>query len=155
MEKPADLRGWVRGRVELQPWFSDVVGLAGFFRVFAFLSGQPEPWGMEIETLGGRIKRLREARHLTQPELAKLLNVSPKSVSNWEADRNHPRSRMGALVEIFGPAVTDEAGEAIGDGDQVVAAINASSLTRGRKAKLVGLYYDMLDDQERDEVRGA
>lgn len=99
---------------------------------------------METESLGERIKRLREAQHLTQVELAKLLTVSPKSVSNWESDRNHPRSRMGALQEIFGPALT---GDEEHVADQVVAAIETSALTRGNKAKLTGQYYDMLDEQ--------
>lgn len=34
--------------------------------------------------LGDRIKTLRTARNLSQVELARKLNVSKQSVSNWE-----------------------------------------------------------------------
>jgi transcriptional regulator with XRE-family HTH domain len=37
------------------------------------------------ETRGQRIKRLREAKKLTQPELGKKLGVTKAAVSKWEA----------------------------------------------------------------------
>ncbi|ABZ83296.1 helix-turn-helix domain protein [Heliomicrobium modesticaldum Ice1] len=37
-----------------------------------------------MDSIGNRIKHLRKQRGLTQPQLAKLLNVSPQVISNWE-----------------------------------------------------------------------
>lgn len=39
---------------------------------------------MNIETMGDRIKRLREAQNLTQTELGELCGVSKSAVSQWE-----------------------------------------------------------------------
>ena len=48
--------------------------------------------------LNERIKELREARGITQVELAKALFVSKQSVSNWENDNILPSVDM--LVKI-------------------------------------------------------
>ena len=39
---------------------------------------------------GAMIKRLREARHITQLQLAEKMNVSDKAVSKWETGRGYP-----------------------------------------------------------------
>lgn len=39
-----------------------------------------------METLGSRIRQLREAKHLTQPQLAELVGVTKSAVSQWEND---------------------------------------------------------------------
>ena len=39
---------------------------------------------------GGLIRRLREARHMTQADLAERLHVSDKAVSKWETGRGYP-----------------------------------------------------------------
>ncbi len=49
-------------------------------------------------TLGSRIKELRQAKGLTQSDLAKILNVTNKSISFWETDEKTPR--MGKLEEL-------------------------------------------------------
>ncbi len=49
-------------------------------------------------SLGSNIKRLREANGMTQEELAKVLGVSPASVSYWESDVKVPR--MGAIQKM-------------------------------------------------------
>ena len=46
--------------------------------------------------LGDRIKTLRTARNLSQVELARKLNVSKQSVSNWENNNILP-----SVVRIF------------------------------------------------------
>lgn len=45
---------------------------------------------MDQETIGTTIRALREARHLTQAELAQLLHVSAKTISKWETGRGCP-----------------------------------------------------------------
>lgn len=61
-----------------------------------------------MDTIGKRIKFLREKHHLSQTELAQILNVSNKSVSAWERDDKEPR--MGAIEKMavyFGVRKTD------------------------------------------------
>lgn len=41
-------------------------------------------------SLASRIKESRKAKHYTQKDLAKLLNVKPTTVSGWELGRNDP-----------------------------------------------------------------
>ncbi len=48
--------------------------------------------------LSSRIKHLRTAHSLSQVELAKALNVSKQSVSNWENDNIQPSIEM--LIKI-------------------------------------------------------
>lgn len=44
--------------------------------------------------IGENIKKLREARRLSQTELAKALSVSKQSVSNWENENIIPSVEM-------------------------------------------------------------
>ena len=39
---------------------------------------------MDTYVTGSAIRRLREEKHLTQAELARLLTVSSKAISKWE-----------------------------------------------------------------------
>lgn len=51
---------------------------------------------------GATIKRLREARGLTQPELATLVGVGARTIGNWERDETIPKNRLGRLEEVLG-----------------------------------------------------
>jgi transcriptional regulator with XRE-family HTH domain len=57
-----------------------------------------------MSTMGQRIKTLREAKQLTQDELAKELGVTRASVSLWELDvtKNIKNRTMLALVRLLG-----------------------------------------------------
>lgn len=58
-----------------------------------------------------RIKDLRLSKHLTQKELAQLLNVKPTTVSGWEIGRNEPSiDTLKDLARIFGVSVDYMAG---------------------------------------------
>ena len=53
--------------------------------------------------LGGRIKAWRDARHLSQPELADLVGVSNGAVAQWEAGDSYPRPEIiRELANAFG-----------------------------------------------------
>ena len=53
--------------------------------------------------LGEKIRLLREARGLSQEELAEKLDVSRQTVSNWENDRATPDAvKLGALCKTLG-----------------------------------------------------
>ena len=45
-----------------------------------------------MENLGNVIKELRNAKGLTQPELAKLVGVSNGMISIWENNINEPKA---------------------------------------------------------------
>ena len=49
---------------------------------------------MKKQSLGSRIKDLRESRNMTQAELAKLLFVSDKTVSKWEKGNSDPETEI-------------------------------------------------------------
>lgn len=96
--------------------------------------------------LGRRIRRHREARRLSQQELADALGVSLRSVGNWERGKTHPQSSLGAIEALFG---VDLESPAPAELDPVLAAIDASELSEGNKDILRGTYRNMLRDDER------
>lgn len=51
--------------------------------------------------LGDRIKTLRTARNLSQVELARKLNVSKQSVSNWENNNILPSVDIVKKLALF------------------------------------------------------
>lgn len=63
---------------------------------------------MENRTLGTFIAFLRKEKHLTQKQLAELLNVSDKTVSHWECDETSPDiSLLPLLAETLGVTVDE------------------------------------------------
>jgi transcriptional regulator with XRE-family HTH domain len=60
-----------------------------------------------------RIKDLRLSKHLTQKELAQLLNVKPTTISGWELGRNEPSiETLKDIAHIFNVSVDYMAGDA-------------------------------------------
>jgi len=57
-----------------------------------------------METMGDRIRRLREAKHLTQPALAKLVGVTKSAVCQWElgATANLKLRPLARLLTVLG-----------------------------------------------------
>ncbi len=55
-----------------------------------------------IETIGQRIKRIREAMGLTQKQLAAKLGVSSEHLNRWENDHHTPHKVfIKALDKIY------------------------------------------------------
>ena len=55
------------------------------------------------QTIGQRIKELRESRDMTQAELAELLFASDTPVSKWEKDKSEPEYNiLIKIAELFG-----------------------------------------------------
>ena len=53
-------------------------------------------------SIGETIKKLRTAKKLTQEELASLLGITSKAVSQWECNRTSPDiSQIPALCNFF------------------------------------------------------
>ena len=55
----------------------------------------------DLDTLGGRIGRAREASGLSRGEMAVQLGVTRKTWDNWEADREEPRANRLAMLAGF------------------------------------------------------
>jgi len=68
-------------------------------------AGATVPYASRMdETMGQRIKRLRQARQWTQDELAGLVGVSLQAVSQWELDQTEnvklvPFLRLAKVLE--------------------------------------------------------
>lgn len=59
-------------------------------------------------SIADNIRRLRISKKLEQKELAKMLDVSNKTVSSWECGRTEPKIGMiEKMAEIFGCSKTD------------------------------------------------
>lgn len=55
-----------------------------------------------------RIKELREAKGLTQQNLAEEMNVLQNGVSNWEKEISLPRTReLPRLAKVLGCTITE------------------------------------------------
>ena len=61
-------------------------------------------YSASMQTMGDRIKLLREAKGLTQSELGKLCGVSKSAVSQWEdgSTANIKLSYFMRLIEVLG-----------------------------------------------------
>ena len=58
-----------------------------------------------------RLRGLRHEKQLTQPELAKAVNVTKSTISHWENGDNYPPlSAAIALSELFGVSLDYLAG---------------------------------------------
>ncbi len=54
------------------------------------------------------IKRMREARCLTQAELASKLNVSQSTIATWETQKGEPRTgTLPKIAQILGCTIDE------------------------------------------------
>ena len=54
-----------------------------------------------------KLKELRTEKNLSQKELAELLNVSQRSISNWENGEREPNFEMLVAIAQFFEVTTD------------------------------------------------
>jgi len=55
----------------------------------------------EVAITSVQIKEIRKKRHLSQTVFAKLLNVSPSSVRQWEQGKRIPTGSTKVLLELL------------------------------------------------------
>ena len=67
----------------------------------------PDPPGPILVYIGQLIKRYREDRHLTQAELAEMINTDPTSVSRHERGRGLNIINLQVYAQAFGIEVSD------------------------------------------------
>jgi len=63
-------------------------------------------YALGMETMGERLRRLRVARGLTQPELGRLVGVSKSAVSQWEDDSTK-NLKLATLARVLDVLNTD------------------------------------------------
>ena len=83
---------------------------------------------MDRYVTGGMIRKLREAKKMTQEELAELLSVSGKAVSKWETGRGFPDV---CLLEPLAGALGISVIELL-SGEEIANRNRSSDLTKGR-----------------------
>lgn len=84
-------------------------------------------------TLAENIKRLRKDHGYTQNDLAKILNVSPNSISAWEVGRNKPlMDKVTIMAKLFGVKTS----EIIGDD---ILAENVTPIVNFTRIPLLGV----------------
>src|SRR5689334_450296 len=65
-------------------------------------------------SIGETIKRQREARNLTQQELASLLGITPAAVCQWERKGTVPRAKtLAKLAQALGLTESHSEGSAL------------------------------------------
>ena len=83
---------------------------------------------MNTYVTGATIKALREARKLTQAELANMIGVSSKTVSKWETAKGLPDiSLLQPLAQALGVSVIE-----LMNGEHVVNQNRSANLLRSR-----------------------
>ena len=55
----------------------------------------------ELNTLGDYLRKTRLDRGLSQPEVARLLHVTPDTVTGWELNRHEPPARLAKAIIAF------------------------------------------------------
>lgn len=63
-----------------------------------------------MESLGEKLKRYREANHITQRRMAIELDVTVTTVQNWESGRHIPKltpNQMKALCDLLKVTLDD------------------------------------------------
>lgn len=96
--------------------------------------------------IGKTLKELREARKLSQEELAKAVNMSLSSVQKWEQDKADPNTgKLIELADLFGCSIDYLFGykDNKRDADTFVLIEKIKTLDEGQKFE-VGKFIDYL-----------
>lgn len=70
--------------------------------------------------IGARIAKARQARDMTQAELAAALAVAESTVANWERGIAYPKRKLGKIEEYFGHRLDYD-----GDADTYRPSVNS------------------------------
>ena len=83
---------------------------------------------MDTYVTGATIKQLREARNLTQSELAQNIGVSSKTISKWETAKGLPDiSLLQPLAQALGVCVIE-----LMNGEQIINTNISANMLRSR-----------------------
>jgi|SRR6185503_589506 len=88
-------------------------------------------YAVRMETMGDRLKRLRVARGLTQPEFAKQVGVTKSAVSQWE-DGSTKNLKLEVLARVLDVLNTDLQYLVWGENRAPAGAVPANKALRRR-----------------------
>ena len=105
-----------------------------------------------METIGKKIKYLREKEGFTQTELGKRLGLSDKAVSTWENDIKVPRmATLRKISELFGVPVGYLVGEKTSPRASVKIPV-MGGVAAGAPITAVEEYIDLYDPDTWEEI---
>lgn len=101
---------------------------------------------VHMESIHKRIKRLREAKGLTQTDLAEMVGVRYQSVQEWERENGTApaRKRMAAVAKVLG--VTHQ--ELHTGVTETAANAEAATDTDPRAKKVAALFFWLTEEQK-------
>lgn len=102
-----------------------------------------------MQTLGSKIRNLREKKNMTQTELSQILGMKTyTTVSKWESNENFPKGKdLKELAELFGVS----ADYLLGLSEKNVSSIETiySKLESDRKEKVYSFAKEQLEEQNK------
>lgn len=102
--------------------------------------------------LGEQIKRLRIANNISQVELARKLNVSKQSISNWENNNIMPSIDMLKKICQFFSCSADYLLE-LKDDEQLLLSTSNLTLEQAAHIRQIAHDYAILNQQLSDSIK--
>lgn len=98
-----------------------------------------------------RIKELREQKHLTQEELAKKINVTKLTISNWENGKHKIKSdELKEIAKVFGVTIDYLVGDV--DVNRIKKLRENNGITQKFLAEIVGVNIRTLQHYEKGDT---
>lgn len=98
----------------------------------------------DMDTMGGRLSRAREAKSMTAAQVAERIGVKTQTILAWESDRSEPRAnRLVMLAGFLGVTPTwlmHGVGQAPADTAEDAATIDA-------EIRMLKRYHEKLGDR--------
>jgi len=67
------------------------------------LKPERKPYPKELTTYGDHLRKKRLDLNLSQPQVAKIINVTTDSITNWELNRNEPNlNQIPKIISFLG-----------------------------------------------------
>ena len=60
-----------------------------------------KPYPKELKTYGDHLRKKRLDLNLSQPQVAKIINITTDSITNWELNRNNPSLKQVQKIILF------------------------------------------------------
>lgn len=105
--------------------------------------------------ISDNIKRLRKARGYTQEGLAKILGVSPNSISAWELGRNKPlMDKITIMAKLFDVKSSDIIGDSLKNEENNIVSLY-NELEPLRKKRVYNFANRQLEEQNNITIRSG
>lgn len=66
-----------------------------------------KPYPKDLKTYGDHLRKKRLDLSLSQPQVAKIINVTPDTITNWELSKNEPTlTQIPKIISFLGYTLT-------------------------------------------------